>query len=116
MLEDILLGWISFFVLLVSLGLLMVSVWKREKLTTESAWETLNTNPGLLKWMFGLTFLSLLTYLFSESALFLSFEPSLTALGVIHEMGEAIHMFLGLVVLVLAIPLVMSMLRVEDAK
>ena len=115
MIEDVLLGWISFFVLLVSLGLLVVSVWKREKLTTESAWDMLNMRPGLLRWMFGLTFLSLLIYLFSESALLLSFEPSLAALGVIHEIGEVVNMFLALLVLVVAIPLVSSMLEGEDA-
>lgn len=115
MIEEILLGWISVFVVLVSLGLLVVCLWKREKVTSEFAWDMLKQKTNLLRWVFALSFASLLIYLMSESAALLSFEYLLPGLEDIHEVGEVIHMFLLAVALVVVIPVVSAMLGDESA-
>ncbi len=106
---------ISIIVLLASFGLLALSIWKRERLTSEAAWDRLNARPRVLRLIFALSFVSLLIFLFSESAELVNLESPSATLEGIHEIGETIHMFIAAVAVLAVIPLFSAMLGGEDA-
>jgi hypothetical protein len=111
--EEILVGE-SILTALVVLGLIFLSVWKRKIVTSEAAWEKLMVRSSHLKNVFRLASLSLIIYLVAESAELMSETSPYVELESVHEIGEALHMFIGMVALFAVIPLYRAMLGGED--
>lgn len=105
---------ISVSLLFLSMGLLVLSIWKKEKLTSEAAWEKILKRPLFLKVIFALSFVSLLVYVIAESAELLWLQSPSIALEGIHENGETIHLFIMAIALIAAIPLFSEILGGED--
>ncbi|MFQ5887219.1 MAG: hypothetical protein ACE5HY_00810 [Candidatus Hydrothermarchaeales archaeon] len=100
--------------LFLSLALLVLSIWKREKLTSETAWDMLMERTSHLKLVFILMFFSLIIYLIAESAELLNIESPSAVLLEVHEVGESIHMIIGVAALLAVIPLLLIMQGGED--
>ncbi len=99
---------------ILSLGGILLSIWQRDRLSSEAAWDKLAERSSILKWGFLLTFFSLLIYLVSESASLINKEAPSTVLLEIHELGEIIHMTIALLIVFIFIPLFIAMWEVED--
>lgn len=113
--SELILAAISLTVMLVSLVLLWQSMWKKEQIISEVAWDRLARKPRLFRGMFALGFVSLVIYLFAESAeLFTHNSPS-PVLGEIHEIGEILHMLIAAFALFSAVLIYVNMTGGEDA-
>lgn len=106
---------ISIGVLLASLGMLWHSILRKEEIVSEEAWDRLVKRARNIKPIFALGFLSLVIYLFAESAELLNlYSPSAT-LESLHEIGELVHMLIAAVAIAIASLLFYTMLGGEDA-
>ncbi len=103
----------SMLVFIAAVSLLALSVWKRERLISEAAWGRLIARSRALRSIFALSFVSLVLYLFAESAELLSLESD--ALEGIYETVETIHMLVAAAAVLATIPLFSAMLGGEDA-
>lgn len=106
---------ISLVVLLATLGVLWMSIWRKEELISEAAWDRLIVRTRVLRGVFALSSLSLIVYLFAESAELLNLQTPSATLEVVHEIGETVHMFIAALAVLAAIPLYSAMLGGEDA-
>ncbi len=112
--QETLFAAINVVVLFVSLGLLAISLGKRKRLTSEAAWEGLIEKKSFLKTGILLTFVSLIMYLFAESAELLNLESPSSVWVQVYEIGDAFHMAIVAVAVLLVIPLFNAMMRGED--
>lgn len=104
---------LSFLMLIASLGMLWQSIWKKRILISEASWTKLTEKAQAVRLVFGVGFLSLLTYLFARSAELLDFEFPSPALKSLSEASELVHMFIAVLVVLMIIPLFLAMVR-ED--
>ncbi|MFQ5815896.1 MAG: hypothetical protein ACE5G7_05310 [Candidatus Hydrothermarchaeaceae archaeon] len=113
--HELILAGESLLALLVSLGLLALSIWKKEELISEAAWDRLIERTRIVRLTFALSFISLIVYLFAESTELLSIKSPPVALESVHEIGEAVHMFITALAVLVAIPLFSAIMGGEDA-
>jgi hypothetical protein len=114
MVFEVILVAMSVVTLFLSLALLFLSMLKREKLTSEAAWDRLMKRTSYLKWVFVLMFFSLIIYLIAESAELLNIDSPSAVLLEVHEIGESMHMLIAVAALIAAIPLFLIMQGGED--
>lgn len=103
--QDAILVWESLLVLFACIGLFLMSLWKKNELLTEDAWDRLYENFHVLKSMMALGFAALVLYLLAEfvDLIFLFSNP--TELDGIYELFVSLHMLLLAAAVFAAIPL-----------
>ncbi len=114
MYHEAILGGESSLVLFASLGLLALSVWKKEEMTSEATWDRLIARSRAVRSIFALSFFSLVIYLLAQTAELISLSSPSTDIEGIHELGETIHMLVAAAAVFATIPLFSEMLGAKN--
>lgn len=105
----------SVLLLIASLGLLTLSIWKKEELASEASWARLIERFYVLRLIFALSFVSIILYILAQFTSLIQLSATSVEMDGIDEIIETIHLLVLAAAAFAMIPLISEMRSAKNA-